>query len=340
MASPTSTEIEKAERAFQSYDFSSDNGYKKFEQSSTILDTSAAAEEKLKRYYFRKHIDKNLPVEKQAKPSSSNDRTARSGTSSSHARTDGTQPSTSFPSYASVPGSGSIPIAYQPTGTSLGILTTLTSVPARIFFHGFVLFMAITSALSLGVGKGEFMFGKAHTAALLTYALGVWKKCGNPRVTSEYLQSTLRQDDMHYFLFCIFMKMCPVPILMSLVPPVVFAFYGFIGAVDQYLAEKNRRIAQFDKIKSLANQYRHDAQYLVVASEVMLIPNLFVWVFKNPLVLLSVLTQAQFLRLRYQVSPLTRQYITHVDGQIRQNIQKYLPQSAMTAYNWARQRLV
>eukprot|EP00871_Galdieria_phlegrea_P000962 jgi/Galph1/1867/GphlegSOOS_G525.1 len=308
---------QRAEEQFSQYDFESDERWKRFKENSVTRES----EEHLKRVYFRRYVNSELPI-RTAENSSTSDRVTRP--SASHS-----------------------PNTTTNRGERLGnklqeLITRLLSHPRlepirrRLTFSSFqdairlVLFftqlMTIRKAISFFIQSDEASYLSAFQYALISNIISLVAIVGLPSMTSQWFQRLILQEDFAFILFCFVQRSIIPPGQVSLIP----IECRTLIAISEYLSTSLPSLVpnlyqNIAGIFQFISRNRDNIYLLGAITEILLFPVMVFKSFQFPRNLMSLLPYSFFLRLRFNFSSYSQLAWRIVDNRLEMVVQNYVP---------------
>ncbi|KAA8493051.1 Transmembrane protein 33 [Porphyridium purpureum] len=316
-----------AEAAFATHDFDADARFARFLETATLVASSPEDERvMLRRIYFRKYVNADLPGAPQPPRGAASARSApapaETRSNASAWSTQATQSRSAPQSSAHVRGSG----GSQWETACYRLLSLLSSPPSKLFFYCFILVTSLLAIIPILGARGWF-YGKALLAAAIVYVVGTLNAVGLPQFNREYLERMMQLDHVQYIFFCIAMRGAQPEIVIALFPLIVFSVYGALTAMQTLVQSRFPRYTQqYSVVYARMDRFRGTAQRYVALIELAIVPNILFNAFFSPLnSLLMLFGYLQFLRIRYVKSSFTRSAFLAVDQKCRHLIATYSP---------------
>ncbi|KAI8144527.1 hypothetical protein BJV82DRAFT_607615 [Fennellomyces sp. T-0311] len=204
-------------------------------------------------------------------------------------------------------------------------LITLAKHPQFYWWCGHVclVFNALlyfTSVLSLHPYTGYYK--RAHAGSLISYGIVIWKSVGIPK---RFDMEVIGNENVQYFALAFYWYSYH-PITVTLVPFFIFSLFHMFAYIPSAIMpvlfpeESNSPIAQACRsIKQYTDEHHEMAMQLAAYVEVVgVMGQLLLGVLSFQTSVLALIVFAHFLRLRYYLSPYTREALHDASAKLDQ----------------------
>eukprot|EP01111_Echinosteliopsis_oligospora_P000475 TRINITY_DN1051_c0_g1_i1.p1 TRINITY_DN1051_c0_g1~~TRINITY_DN1051_c0_g1_i1.p1 ORF type:complete len:328 (-),score=65.32 TRINITY_DN1051_c0_g1_i1:32-1015(-) len=279
---------------FDTYDWNADSKWKSYLDSITISsDNEQQAIAKLKRKYYKRHID---PEFDDTFPSRSTHSTSSetkpnppssSSSSTSSASTNNTTPRTTSNNSSASSSPSSSPY-------SLFSLTNIWTIAHCYLLVNSILYLVSFSDSSLSAYRRALLSGCVAYGSAIFKIFSVSSNTGGTRV----------KDYVYYLLYCASL-LCAQPTLFYLVPLVICSFFLVGDKITGFVA-RIPILNMLNRFLLKGFSYQQQAQGLVAQTEIMAFLSSIVQVITGYASLIVPIVLWQFVTYKYHTSPATK----------------------------------
>ncbi|GJQ12790.1 hypothetical protein GpartN1_g4581.t1 [Galdieria partita] len=310
--------LKAAEEQFERHDFDTDERWKEFRDNAV----TTGSEEHLKRVYFRRYVNHELPLKRsQSTQDNKDDLTTRSSNS--------TQPSSSVSSLNWRSVVNYAQSFYRVFVQHLRRSTNSISLPRAIstILCSFQL-LTIWKALLFLLDQSKKNFLAAFQFALFANIFSLLHIVGVPQMNRQWFQSLVYQEDFAFILYCFVQRSVMPPSTVSLIPIGCRSMISASELLSTLLPSISPTLYY-----SLSDLFQfilrsRDTVYLLSAiTEIILFPIILFRSIQAPQNLFSLFPYSFFLRLRFNFSSHAQLAWRIVNSRLEPLVQNYMPLS-------------